>query len=72
MKQPLLEDLMKVVDNKYALVVITAKRARSINEESRSLEINEESYSKPVTMALEEIYEDKLELEFPDKRRTIT
>lgn len=72
MRQPFLEDLMKIVENKYALVVIAAKRARVINEESRKSEADEGSYSKPVTMALEEIHEGKLDLEFPNKKKTTT
>ncbi len=58
MRQPSLDTLMKKVDSKYTLVVLTAKRARSITEGEPKL-VESKSY-KPVTVALEEIARDKV------------
>ena len=61
MKQPSLDVLMRHVDSKYTLVVATAKRAREITEGSQKL-VDTESY-KAVTIALEEIANDKVTYE---------
>lgn len=58
MKQPSLDGLMKNVDSKYTLVVAAAKRAREITEGSSKL-VESHSY-KPVTVALEEIVNNKI------------
>ena len=58
MKQPSLDGLMKNVDSKYTLVVCAAKRAREITEGSSKL-VESNSY-KPVTVALEEIVNNKI------------
>ena len=58
MKQPSLDGLMKNVDSKYTLVVTAAKRAREITEGSAKL-VESNSY-KPVTVALEEIANNKI------------
>ncbi|MFA5881747.1 MAG: DNA-directed RNA polymerase subunit omega [Eubacteriales bacterium] len=58
MKQPSLDELMKNVDSKYTLVVTAAKRAREITEGSAKL-VESNSY-KPVTVALEEIANNKI------------
>ncbi len=54
MKQPPLDELLKKVENKYSLVVKTAKRARQIAENQASHD-NMTSKGKPVTLALFEI-----------------
>lgn len=46
-------------DSKYTMVMVVAKRARQIVEGSAPLV--ETKSSKPVTIALEELLEDKIE-----------
>jgi DNA-directed RNA polymerase subunit omega len=55
---PSISALMKKVDSRYTLVVATAKRARQITEGSAKL--TKCSSEKPVTIAINEIYEDKV------------
>ena len=58
MVKPAVTDLLKKVDNRYSLVIMTAKRARQIAQgETPMTEIEEKS---PVTLAVNEIYEDKV------------
>ncbi len=54
MRQPPLDELLEKVENKYSLVVTTAKRARQIAENQASHD-NMSSKVKPVTLALFEI-----------------
>ena len=55
---PLSSLLSKVENSRYTLVVATAKRARQLEDGSRKLiKCNSE---KPVTIALNEINEDKI------------
>ncbi|HHV63900.1 MAG TPA: DNA-directed RNA polymerase subunit omega [Peptococcaceae bacterium] len=61
MRQPSLDILMSEVDSKYTLVVVAAKRARALMDNSNSEEIKD---IKPVSRALEEIAEHKLRYEF--------
>ncbi|NLY56436.1 MAG: DNA-directed RNA polymerase subunit omega [Firmicutes bacterium] len=49
-----IDELTKQIDNKYALVVTAAKRARQILEERG------DQGEKPVTIALREIAEGKI------------
>lgn len=58
MKQPSLDELMEHVDSKYTLVVAAAKRARKLTEGEAAL-VESES-NKSVTVALEEIAENKV------------
>lgn len=64
MNQPSLDRLMEKVDSKYALVVLAAKRARAITEKADPLVGNPWS-KKPVSIALQEIYEGKVHYEQP-------
>ena len=58
MVKPAVTELLKKVDNSYSLVIMTAKRARQIAEGEKPLtDVDEES---PVTLAVNEIYEDKV------------
>lgn len=58
MVKPAVTDLLKKVDNRYSLVIMTAKRARQIAEgETPMTNVDEKS---PVTLAVNEIYEDKV------------
>ncbi|MHB9095706.1 MAG: DNA-directed RNA polymerase subunit omega [Eubacteriales bacterium] len=61
MKQPSLDVLMSHVDSKYTLVVAVAKRAREITE--NGLKTAEAEAFKPVSLALEEIANDKVSWE---------
>lgn len=61
MKQRSLDELMKKVDSKYTLVVVAAKRARALMEDSRIVEL--QHGVKPVSLALEEIAEGKVGFE---------
>ena len=55
---PSINKLMEKVDSRYTLVVATAKRARVIAEGSPKL-VKTVS-DKPVTIAVNEIYENKV------------
>jgi len=58
MKQPPLELLRDKVDSRYSLVVTAAKRARQLLEGApRLVEVDS---NKPVTIALQELAQDKL------------
>jgi DNA-directed RNA polymerase subunit omega len=55
---PPLSSLLDKVDSRYTLVVATAKRARQLSEGSNKL--TRCASEKPVTVALNEISEDKI------------
>lgn len=70
MRQPSIDTLLSIVDNKYALVVIAAKRARQITDERNCSKVEEdEDLIKPVTQALIEIAEGKVGFKFPEKKK---
>ena len=58
MLYPTMESLVKMVGNRYLLVNITAHRAREIAEEA--MENGQKLEKKPVTLAVEQIYEEGL------------
>lgn len=58
---PSVTDLMDKVDSRYTLVVETAKRARQIIEGAKVL--SDVNSSKPVTIAIHEIYEGRVRYE---------
>lgn len=58
MNQPTLDQLLQKVDSRYTLVVLAAKRARSITE-SMNAE-GDGAGVKPVTIALKEIVDGKV------------
>lgn len=61
MNQPPVDLLREKVDSRYTLVVAAAKRARQLLDNApRLVDIDSD---KPVTIALWEIGEDKLEFE---------
>jgi DNA-directed RNA polymerase, omega subunit len=61
MNQPPLEVLREKVDSRYSLVVIAAKRARQLLEGApRLVDIDS---TKPVTVALQELAQEKLVFE---------
>lgn len=58
MVKPAVTDLLEKVDNRYSLIIMTAKRARQIaSGETPMTSVDEAS---PVTLAVNEIYEDKV------------
>lgn len=69
---PPIDELLERTQSKYALVILTAKRARQINSYRMQLESNMMQFVGPVVpieaddkalaIALREIVEDKLEL----------
>lgn len=58
MLKPAMPELLKKVNNRYLLVNVTAKRAREIAEvaEENQVKLSE----KPVTLALDDIMNDKI------------
>lgn len=67
MSFPSIDDLIKKVDNKYTLVTLAAKRARELTDGEPAL--IEAKGKKPVTIALEEIYYDKITYSYDQKRK---
>lgn len=63
MLNPSFNNFLNNGESKYTLVMVAAKRARQIIDGSKPLV--ETSSSKPVTIALEELVEGKLEFEKP-------
>lgn len=61
MINPSLNTLVEKVDSKYTLVVLAAKRARSITDGQQPLV--ESKSNKPVTIALEEIAQGEITYE---------
>ena len=58
MVKPAVTDLLKKVENSYSLVIMTAKRARQIAE--GEIPMTNADEKSPVTLAVNEIYEDKV------------
>jgi len=58
MVKPSITDLLKKVDNRYELVVATAKRARQLSKGDKPLTMKEEE--SKVTLAADEIAEGKV------------
>lgn len=58
MVQPSVTDLLKKVDNRFELVVATAKRARQLSKGEKALTDKEEEST--VTLAADEIAEGKV------------
>lgn len=58
---PSVDELMKKFDSRYSIVIATAKRARELEDKENSAEPLVRTMSeKPVTIAVEEIYEGKI------------
>lgn len=53
MINPAISDLLKKVDNRYSLVVVTSKRARQLIDGEEAL--LETDIVKPVSLAIEEV-----------------
>jgi DNA-directed RNA polymerase subunit omega len=60
MLYPTINELLKNINNRYSLVLATAKRARQI---AREIEKKEGHYpDKPVIMAIDEIHNGKVKI----------
>lgn len=66
---PAINDIMKAknIDSKYTLVIATAKRAREINQ--TKVTFSECKSTKAVTIALHEIYENKVNFKTNEKSK---
>ena len=75
--EPMLDDLLKSADSKYTLVILAAKRAREINSYYSQLGEGRGEFvpplvetgalrSKPLSIALDEIAEEKIAYERPE------
>lgn len=58
--EPSVTDLLKLVDNRYSLVIATAKRARQIEAGAQILTSKDDKV--PVTIAADEIAEGKVRI----------
>ena len=78
MIEPTIDSLLEKVDSKYTLVILSAKRAREINSYYSQLGEGRGEFvpplvetgglrNKPLSIALEEIAEDKVTFERPDQ-----
>ena len=65
--KPTVTDLLKIVDNRFELVILVSKRARQIASGAEvKTKVKEES---PVTLAANEIAEGKVEIVEPDEEK---
>lgn len=60
MVQPTVTDLLKKIDNRYKLVVVTSKRARQLSQGATPLTKKQEEST--VTLAADEIAEGKVNI----------
>ncbi len=68
MLNPSLRNLLEEGESKYTLVMVISKRARQLIDGAKPrIETNS---SKPVTIAMEELLEGKLEYENPTELKT--
>jgi DNA-directed RNA polymerase subunit omega len=78
MIEPNIDTLLERVDSKYTLVILSARRAREINSYYNQLGEGRGEFvpplvetgglrNKPLSIALEEIAEDKVTFERPDQ-----
>jgi len=76
--EPTIDALLEKVDSKYTLVILSAKRAREINSYYSQLGEGRGEFvpplvetgglrNKPLSIALEEIAEDKVTFDRPDQ-----
>ena len=62
LRYPSIDNLLTKIDSKYKLAYASAKRAKIIKEEEYTAVLPKSS--KPVGIALEEILDDKVKIEF--------
>ncbi|MGI6144264.1 MAG: DNA-directed RNA polymerase subunit omega [Peptococcia bacterium] len=66
MAQSYVEKMMEKLDSKYALVVVTAKRARQLTDgRTPCVEGLSVDKDKPVSIAMQEIAAGKIKIEIP-------
>ncbi|MBP3305176.1 MAG: DNA-directed RNA polymerase subunit omega [Oscillospiraceae bacterium] len=65
MLYPPVADLLKDVESRYLLVNVVAHRARQIAAEAE--ELNEDLPEKPVTLAIQEVADGKLNASLKDE-----
>ncbi|MDR1192824.1 MAG: DNA-directed RNA polymerase subunit omega [Peptococcaceae bacterium] len=65
MRQPSIEKLTDQLNSKYGLVVATAKRARELTAGAKPAVELPGDVRKPVSIAMEEIAEGKLDIDEP-------
>lgn len=58
MTKPPIDKLIEIIDSKYALCCLVAKRARQLQDKKPAL--LEESNTKAITYAAQEIYDGKV------------
>ena len=63
MRYPSIDKLLTLVDSKYKLVLLSARRAKAI-EQGSPRQLDKPRCVKPVGIALEEILEDKLNIKY--------
>ncbi|MBC9785940.1 DNA-directed RNA polymerase subunit omega [Heliobacterium chlorum] len=65
MNKPSLDDLLSQVDSKYAMVILAAQRARTLNDPNKPAEplVHAKKDEKPVSIALREIAEGLIRYE---------
>ncbi len=76
-----IDELLDKVDSRYGLVVASAKRARQINEYTATLGLNDAlgipgpqvhtRSQHPLSIAIEELREDKLEVGFRERAEEV-
>lgn len=63
MRYPSIDKLLSKVDSKYKLALLSAKRAKEI-EQGSPTQFEDHICYKPVGIALEEILEDKIDIKY--------
>lgn len=66
LRYPSIDNLLTKIDSKYKLAYASAKRAKKIKEDDFTS--IEPKCSKPVGIALEEVLEGKIDIEFEEKK----
>ncbi|MFD2638218.1 DNA-directed RNA polymerase subunit omega [Piscibacillus salipiscarius] len=61
--EPSVDNLLTKINSKYALVIVSAKRARELQEDGGHALVEDTKSSKNVGVALEEIMDEKLTLD---------
>ncbi len=64
MLYPAMSELLKHIDSRYLLVNVVARRARQLSIEAETF--HEPLTDKPVTLAIREVAEGKLEASIPE------
>lgn len=65
MLEPSVDNLLKKIDSKYAIVTIAAKRVRELHEKENHM-LEQSTSKKLVGVALEEILDEKLAIKQQD------